>query len=462
MKKPLSRTIKTFYGISDFGFSFMTGGMENTWLMFFMTNVAEFSLASISIATTIAAFVDAFMQPVYGGIITGTRAGRWGRNRTYLVFWPILVAVTFVTLFTNIGSKTTGVIIVAASLCLTNGFRSLPWIAHLNMITVLANDSDERARLASLRGTWSSVGGIVSSYVATPLIGFLGVYLGSVTLGYTVSAGVMGLIYIIPTWWTFAFTKGYEPTGEEVVQTAAAKVTVMDMLRAAGGNPPLIVLLIADFFKYMSGFIMSASAAYYFNYIIGSIALMPTYLLLGSCFTAAGTSLSGIAAKKLSSKGAAVTGILGMGITLTINFFVARNLMTFFVLVLITRFFGGMSGASIIALYTDCVVYSKWKTGKNTAPFIMGSMTFALKTSYIVRGPLVLAVLAFVGFSSSIAPSDASETLKQGILAAFLLIPGLSYILSGLFLFFGYKLTREKVQQLQVEIDAREAQAVQQ
>ncbi|MCR3921455.1 MAG: hypothetical protein NUK65_02930, partial [Firmicutes bacterium] len=92
---------------------------------------------------------------------------------------------------------------------------------------------------------------------------------------------------------------------------------------------------------------------------------------------------------------------------------------------------------------------------KNTSPFIMGSMTFALKLSYIARSTLVPAILAFVGFSAAISPEAATETLKNGILSAFLLIPGIALLLSGLLIKFGYKLTREKVQELQEEIDTR-------
>ncbi|KPU46202.1 putative symporter YjmB [Oxobacter pfennigii] len=459
MKKPLSKTIQWFYGISDFGFSIMTGGMEVTYLMFFMTNVAKFSLVSIGIATTVSAIVDALMQPVYGGIITGTKPMKWGRNRSWLVFMPVLVVITFITMFTSIGPKEVGVVIVAASLCLTNAARTFPWLAHVNLITVLASGPDERAKLASVRGTWAAAGGIVSSYVALPLIMFFSAALKDEVIGYTIVAGIVSIFYAVTTWFTFAFTKGYEETGDSAVQTKAQKVTVMDMLRSAAGNPPLIVLLIADFFKYMSGFVSSAAAAYYFTYILKDMALMPLYLFLGAVMLTIGAACAGYAAKKLSTKISAVLGIIGMGLAFTIGFFVARNMYAFFACILVARFCGGLVNTAVIALYTDCIVYSEWKTGKNTSPFIMASMTFALKLSYIARGTLVPAVLAMVGFSAAISPEQATETLKNGILAAFLLIPGVALLLSGSLIYIGYKLTRDKVQELQAEIDARKAAA---
>ncbi|MCR3923373.1 MAG: MFS transporter, partial [Firmicutes bacterium] len=361
MKKPLNNMIKRFYGISDFGFSIMVGGMEITYLMFFMTNVAKFSLVSIGIATTVAAIVDAFMQPVYGGIITGTKPMRWGRNRSWLVFMPILVVITFMMMFTSIGPANVGVIVVAAALCLTNAARSFPWLAHVNLITVMANGPDERAKLASTRGTWAAAGGIVSSYIALPLIVFFSAQLNNEVIGYTIVAGIVAMFYAVTTWFTFSFTKGYEETGAAAAQTATTKVSIKDMLRSASGNPPLILLLIGDFFRYLSGFVMSASAMYYFVYIQGNKGLMPLYLFLGAIMLTLGAACAGFAAKKLTSKGAAVLGIIGMGLSLTVGTFVARNLILFFICILIARFFGGIANTSIIALYTDCIVYSEWK-----------------------------------------------------------------------------------------------------
>jgi GPH family glycoside/pentoside/hexuronide:cation symporter len=459
MKKPLSKTIKRFYGISDLGFGFMAGGMETPYLVFFMTNVAHFSLQGIAIATTIASIIDAFMQPVYGGIITGTRAGKHGRNRSWLIFFPILTWISFITLFTAIGTPTIGVIIVGASLCLTNAMRTLPWVAHLNLINVLASNADERAQLSSVRGTWSTAGTIITSIIVLPIIGLFGRLLGNEVHGYTIAAALMGLIYCVLTWITFAFTKGYEEPEPEGAHTAAQKVTVLDMLKAAGTNPPLLILLIADFFKYMSGFVSSAAAAYYFSYILRDLNKMPIYLFLGGVCMTLGASQSGRIAKALSTKQAAVIGILGQGIVLVIATMVARNMYVFFVLLGVIRLFGGITTAAVVAMYSDCVVYSKWKTGKNTAPFIMGSMTFALKLSYIARGTLVPLILALVGFSASIAPADATETLKSGILIMFLLIPGLCMCLSGLLLALGYRLTKTKVAELQADIDARAAVA---
>lgn len=459
MKKPLSKMIKTFYGISDFGFSFMVTGLENSYLLFFMTNVAKFPLASISIVTTISAIIDAFMQPVYGGIIAGMKPMKWGRNRSWFVFMPILVMLTFIMMFTDIGPKNVGVIIVGVSLCLTNATRTFSWLSHVNLISVLANNSNERALLASRRATWNSVGGALSSYAVLPLITFFAAVLKNDVSGYTIVATLMALIYVGFTWFTLYFTKGYEPTGADAVQTPATKVTFKDMVHSALGNPSLLLLVVADFFKYLAGFLMSASAVYYFTYIAGNLALTPLYILLRSVMTTIGSASTGLIAKKLSTKGSAVLGSVCQGILLIICGFFARNVVAFFILIMAAHIFTGVCNPAMTALYTDCSVYSEWKTGKNASPFIMGTMTFALKFSYIFRASTVTAILAMVGFSAGIDPALATDALKNGIIAAYLFIPAGALLLSGALLSFGYRLTRAKVDELQEEINARKAAA---
>lgn len=81
MKKPLSKAIKTFYGIGDFGFSMMTS-VELYLFVFFLTNVAKFSLPMVALIGTVTSVVDALLSPFYGAIISGTKPMKWGRNRS--------------------------------------------------------------------------------------------------------------------------------------------------------------------------------------------------------------------------------------------------------------------------------------------------------------------------------------------------------------------------------------------
>ena len=67
-KKGLSKALKLFYGIGDCGFTLMTN-VESYYFNFFLTNLAQFGLATVSFITTTASVIDACLSWIYGAIL---------------------------------------------------------------------------------------------------------------------------------------------------------------------------------------------------------------------------------------------------------------------------------------------------------------------------------------------------------------------------------------------------------
>ena len=64
----LSRALKTFYGVGDFGFSFMSN-IETYYFNYFLTNVAKFSAPVVTVVATVSSLIDAGLSWIYGVII---------------------------------------------------------------------------------------------------------------------------------------------------------------------------------------------------------------------------------------------------------------------------------------------------------------------------------------------------------------------------------------------------------
>ena len=169
------------------------------------------------------------------------------------------------------------------------------------------------------------------------------------------------------------------------------------MVKSLVQNPPLIALLVGDFFRYMVNFIMSAAAAYYFAYVAQNQALLPVYLLIGAIAQVVGAYLSGSMARALSTRTAAIISLFGLAVSLFVTRLLAFNITTFFIVVMVARFFLGVLTAVMVALYTDTAVYGEWKTGENASPFIMGLMNISIKTAVISRGTLIPLILGLAG-----------------------------------------------------------------
>ncbi|KPU42311.1 melibiose carrier protein [Oxobacter pfennigii] len=461
MKKPLSKAIKTFYGVGDLGFSLMTS-VELYLFVFFLTNVAKFSLPMVALIGSVTSIVDAVLSPFYGAIISGTKPMKWGRNRSWMLIAPPAVVVLYMFQYTKIGPEPVAAFLVCAGFILSHIIWNIAWVGNVSLISVLANNPEERGLLASRRATYSALAGVFYSYIGSPLAQWLGVVTGNEVLGYSLLAGIMAATMLIGYWTVFKITDGYEVEENTAKSSAAPKAEKVSggvMLKMVFQNPPLLVLLLGDFFRYMVNFIMTAAAAYYFTYVAQNMALLPVYLLIGAIAQVIGSYASGPVAKALSSRNATVVGLFGLAASLILCKFVAMNVTMFFVVVSVVRFFLGVLTAVMVALYSDVSVYGEWKTGKNATPFIMGLMNLSLKSAVIARGTIIPIVLSAAGFVAGADPATASLELKNAVINVFLFIPGIFALISALILAIGYRLTKEKLAGYQAEIDKRKAQA---
>ena len=459
IKRPLTPVVRTFYGFGDLGFSLMTS-VELFFFVFFLTNIAQFSLGMVALIGTVTSIVDACLSPFYGAIIAGTKPLKWGRNRSWMLLAPPFVVVLFMLQFSKLGpSEVVSAVIVSIGFILSHIIWNLAWVANVSLIPTLANTPEERGLLSSRRATWTAVAGLFFSYIGAPLALWYGNLTGNVNLGYTLLAGTMALIMMLTYWTVVKITKGFEATGEEEAAMAAASpkktgVSLGGMFRSAVQNPPLIVLLVADFFRYMSFFIIVSSVAYYFNYI-GGMKLLNIGLFIGALAAFIGSFLSSFMIEKFSTRTTSIVSLFVMAVSLVIGKYIGMNLVAFFIVAIISRAFLGVLTASMVALYTDCAVYSQWKTGEDATPFIMGLMNIALKGAIISRGTVIPLVLGLAGFDAKIAPEAATMAVKEAVLTVHMLIPGIFAIVGGLVLVLAYKLTRENVARMQEEINNR-------
>ncbi|NTW71273.1 MAG: Na+/melibiose symporter and related transporter [Eubacteriaceae bacterium] len=459
MKKELSKTIKTFYGVGDLGFSLMTS-VELFFFVFFLTNVAKFSLPMVALIGSVTSIVDAVLSPFYGAYITGTKALKWGRYRSWMLIAPPVVVILFMLQFSRVStSEPIAALVVCIGFILSHIVWNLAWVSNVSLIPLLGKTPDDRALLSARRGTWSSLSGVFFSYIGMPLALLLGKVTNNEVLGFTLLAGILALTMMIGYWTVFKITDGYEATGLEAVGSGTVKkhekVPVSVMLKSLFQNVPLISLLVSDFFRWISFFIMTAAAAYYFTYVVQNMALFPIYMLLGAVAGVIGAYASSYVSRKYSNRTTSIAGLFLLGVSLVVCKFVGFQLIPFFIFVLIARMCLGVLNASLVALYSDVVTYGEWKTGENASGFIMGIMNVSLKSAIISRGTIIPFVLASVGFVAGADPATASLALQTGVINVFVFIPGLCALASGVLLTLGYRLTKEKLAGYQAEIDAR-------
>ncbi|MDO4523363.1 MAG: MFS transporter [Eubacteriales bacterium] len=453
-KKGLSNALKYFFGVGDAGFVLMSN-IETFYFMTFLTDLAQFSAGIAGLINSIFTIVDACLSWLYGGIINGTKAKKWGRYRSWLIMIPWIVPFLYALMFIRVSDNEmlSAVIIIAAAIA-SHVAWNFAYVANATLVSVVGKTPEEKATLASSRATWNNIGGLLFSYLGLPFATLLAAYVGEKNK-FAAAAFCLGILMVVTYFAHFKMTDGYEE-----IETAAdaqkgkdkTKVTIPEMFSSLFKNPPLMVLMLADLAKWCVKFVTAAAAIYYFRDAMGNPGLMKPYLLAVALGAILGAFSMRYIAKALSSRTTMIIAYAGMAVALYAIYFAYKNAYLVIALMTVAQFFYGMAFAASPALYADTVVYATWKDGKDASGWIMGLQNLPLKIGVFLRGTILSACLVAVGWQSGVA---LEGTARQGMTIAFALIPAIFCTAGLVLLVCGFKITKEKVVQYQAEINAR-------
>ncbi len=449
--KGLSNSLKYFFGVGDAGFNLMSN-IETFYFMTFLTDLAAFSPAIAGLINSVFSIVDACLSWIYGGILNGTKAKKWGRYRSWLILVPWIVPFLYAFQFIRVSSNEmlSAVIIIAAAIA-SHVVWNIGYVANATLVSVVGKTPEDRATLASSRGTWNNIGSLLFSYLGLPLATLLAGFVGE-TNKFAAAAFCLGILMVLGYYAHFKMTDGYEEieTGNGP-KAGAAKVSIPDMFKSLFANPQLMILMIADLAKWCVKFVTAAAAIYYFRDAMHNPGLMTPYLLAIGLAAIVGAFATRYLAKSLSNRTTAIISFVGMAVSLALIYVAYTSYVAVIALMTLAQFFYGVAYSISPALYADTVVYTTHKTGKNAAGWIMGLQNLPLKVGVFMRGTIVAACLAAVGWQKGIALEGAA---RQGMTVALGLVPAVLCAIGAVLLVFGYKLTREKIAECQAAIDA--------
>ncbi len=455
--KPISKSLKAFYGVGDFGFNLMSS-IESYYFNFFLTNLAQFALPMVTMITTVSSTVDALLSWMYGAIINSSKPMKWGRYRSWLVAIPWIVPFLYALQFVKLGEGMVSAVIITIAAIASHVCWNFAYVANVSMISVAGKTPEDRSQLASTRAAWSNASKVIFSYAAPVVAAGLAQVIGEVNQ-YGGAAFCFGILFVVLYFAHFKMFDGYEATvvadDAAAEKKAADKTGGMDLIRALAQNPPLIALMIADLAKFMFNFVLMGFANYYFVYVGNNSSLTPIYILVTNIFCIVGAYLSKSLSNKFTTRTTTIAVMALQAVLLIVSFIFYNNVTMVIVLMAVALFGYGITYACTPALYGDTIVYSEWKTGKNAAGWISGLQNVPLKVSIMTRGIIISACLALGKFTTDIDPASASTELKRAISLGFMLIPAIALIVAVVALLFGFRLTKDKVVQYQNEIAAR-------
>lgn len=130
---------------------------ETTFLVYFLTDVAQLPLYITGIITSFTAIADA-ITAILAGIVIDKVNFKNGKYRPWLLYCPPLVVVFFILIFTKIGGDVTAGIIISIGYILSHAIWNICWTANRNLVPILNDDPDERNFLSGRIAAGSNLG----------------------------------------------------------------------------------------------------------------------------------------------------------------------------------------------------------------------------------------------------------------------------------------------------------------
>ena len=452
--KKLSKKVLNLSGIGDFGFTLFVN-VELYYWSAFLTDYAKFSLATATFILTLTSVIDCIWVPLTGWLIEKCNF-KWGKYRSWLVIGPPIMIFAYALQFSRIGqSEAIAAGIVIAAFSIKTLAQDLAYSASVTLVSDMSNDQKERMTLAARRGQFLSLGNIVFSLIALPLITLLIQATGNDILGYSLAAIVFGIMNFICYFLAFTITKGQSVSGSSGEEsTKKEKLPTSEMVKAVFKNPPLLVLIVADSFRYLANFLMAAAGFYYFVVVLNDLPAMTTYLVITRVVGFIGSSFANPVAQKFGKKRAYLGSNALMVLGLILCFFFGTSVWGFIGFQIIVNFFMQISMSCLTALLADTVIYYEWKSSVDARGFIMSMLNVPIKVGAVLRSVILGAGLAAAGY---VAGAASTPQMVTGISALMNLYPAIFLVITIVVFGIGFRLNDKKVAEMTAEIEQRKA-----
>ncbi len=471
-KKTLTFGKMAAYGIGIFGIQ-MCIGMMNTYQSQFYTSVLQADLMKCAVIILIAKLISSFADPVIGNLIDSAKFNQdkmrpmfRGKMKPFVAMSILpLALMTFVMfIFIDFKSDFAKYAYITVTTVLWNIFMSFADIPSQGMLAVLSPSSDERNAAAGISNMLKSIGLVACNAVVPVTCIFTGSG-GIGKLEYMIAAGIVGLGGVL-------FVSIMLKSSREVIPSPPQKMSFKAMFAEMKHNKPLLIIFLINMLGFGRNLAVTlgvqAATVLFKPFTIGSITLngenLPMILGLGAAVTSTLSIVTiPMVAKKLGTKRSfLIYGVYGfvasvLGYVVFLKMFdpndSGKSFWVVFAVQFITNFMFGPHGYAPLVMLTDTVDYKEMTTGVRTEGTQFAVLSLSIKLANAFSVATGVFMVGASGFYGTIAFEAVTESMRNIIMAAYWLVPGICVGLSMIPMLF-YKLDRPEIQQQLKEFNA--------
>lgn len=410
MNDKLSVKSKLCYAVGDSGLT-ITCVMVSVLFALFMTDVVGLSPSMAAVAIFAGRSWDYLVDPILGYVTNKTKT-RWGSYRPWLMFCSIPMGLCFGLMWwiPPLESQTMLTAYYAAVYFMFVAFYSMLEIPYGSLTPRLTDNYDERTSLTSYRMLFSISGQLIAFLIPFLLLSLISPENSGIVLRAGFLAGGASALLMLFT----AFG-----TRERVAQIESEeKITIMESLRAAAKNPPLL-FTIAMYTFTITGFEITNSMMMYFlsyslNVKSGISNVMVAYFGVSILTIPLWNKL----AKARSKNFAYTVSLSGMIVCRLIMMCLPSGVspVAIWIIMGMTGFF--FSGAQSLpwAIIPDSLEYDEYKTGQRHEGVFYALMATVRGAFVSIVLPLSLVIMERCGYVANQAIQPQSSALAIRLL----------------------------------------------
>lgn len=441
------------YGSALFGFNLMMQ-MNTMYFAFFLTDMALIPAAMMGTILMICRIGDMIMVPVVGGLMEKINLP-WGKFRSWLAIGGPILAVFFTAMFINpsIGSTTGKIVYYVAVYWIAHLMVNFTYAALYGLVPVLGKHPDDRTLVSARRNQFYSAAGVAFGMIAMPIILFFSGGPKPTQGGFTSTVALFTGIMVVTYYLAFIVTKKHDlPTALDPKTAKQSGLTVGEMWSQVIQNPPFMAMIVGDICRATALFGVAGVAAYYFRYVANDMKTISIFFTTAGLIQFGSAMIFPYVAKVIDKRNLYVLSHVIVLVSQVAAWLFAHDSMTFTILVGISYMGISFASSASPAMFADTCDYGEWKTGKSARGFLMSMANMPPKVALIATGAFTGFALASMGY---VPNAPASPELMEGIRNLIHLVPAGAGLIGIIVMSLFNKLTVQKVQKLQKEIETR-------
>ncbi len=411
------------------------------YILFFFTDLLAIPVHAATTIIVIGSLWDAINDPIMGLVVDRTRS-RWGKFRPYMIFGPLMIALTSVLCFVHYGVSPAATIALAAiSYVLWDMSYTVCDIPIWAITSSVSHNPDERNMMVTLGKIGGTIGTVIVTVGSIQIINAFG---GERSAGaYTKAVMLIAVIGAV-----LMVAAGIKT--KERIQPDKEVILIRKNLKTITVNGPLLALMAALLISNLVNGIRQSVQMYFVVYVwkdAGYVTPIGLSLVIGMTL---GMIIAPKLIKHFEKKKLFFLFCLLGGLTSVIPFLGGRENVTLGLIFLGLSFV--CTGAITILCSTmllDAVEFSEWKLGYRGEGIIFSVNTFLTKLSSAFARLFIGIGLSIMSYVEN---QPITPKIQTGFSAMMYLIPAASFLLAVVPMFF-YRLSGARMKEIHEKLE---------